>query len=292
MTARVLRRVTLTPDTFQWDVEARDLARAARAGQFVMVRLHEGSERIPLTLADIDADGGLVTLVILAAGKSTAEMMAAPEGTVLASLAGPLGVPSEVPAVRAVVLVGGGLGVAPIYPQIRAFRAAGARVTTVVGFRDRARVFWQDRLRAASDELIVVTEDGSLGERGRVTEALARRLDAGPAIDRAVAVGPLAMMRACAELTRPRGIPTVVSLNPIMVDGTGMCGSCRVLVGGRMRFACVEGPEFDGHQVDFADLELRQPRFRAEELDGLARWREDCRLVAAADRSERASSPA
>ncbi len=286
MSARVIERVTLTPDTFQWVVEARDLARAARAGQFVMVRLHEGSERIPLTLADIDAERGTVTLVILAAGKSTAEMMAAPDGTVLASLAGPLGLPSEIPGVAHVVLVGGGLGVAPIYPQVRAFRTKGARVTAVVGFRDRARAFWEERLRAASDALIVVTEDGSLGERGRVTDALDRLLEDERPVDRVIAIGPLAMMRACAERTRARSIPTVVSLNPIMVDGTGMCGSCRVLVGGHMRFACVEGPEFDGHGVDFADLEQRQPRFRAEELDGLARWRSDCRLLAAADRTE------
>ncbi|MBK7977500.1 MAG: sulfide/dihydroorotate dehydrogenase-like FAD/NAD-binding protein [Deltaproteobacteria bacterium] len=285
MTGRILRRVQLTADTFEWEVEADALARAAHPGQFVMVRLHGGSERIPLTLADFDTARGVVTLVVLAAGKSTREMMAAPEGTTLQSLAGPLGMPSEIPAVERVTLVGGGLGVAPLYPQVKAFRAAGARVTAVVGFRSRARVFWEDRFAAAGDELIVVTEDGTRGERGRVTDVLARRIADSSCGERVVAIGPLAMMRACAELTRAVAVPTIVSLNPIMVDGTGMCGSCRVLVGGRMRFACVEGPEFDGHAVDFADLALRQPRFRAEERRARA-VEESCRLVAAADRSE------
>ena len=288
MTGRIVRRVQLTADTFEWEVEAGALARAARPGQFVMVRLHDGSERIPLTLADFDAVRGVVTLVVLAAGKSTREMMAATEGTVLGSLAGPLGLPSEIPSLERVTLVGGGLGVAPLYPQVKAFRAAGARVAVVLGFRTGSRVFWADRLAAACDELHLVTEDGSCGEAGQVTDVVARLLATRACGERVVAIGPLAMMRACAELTRGAGIPTVVSLNPIMVDGTGMCGSCRVLVGGRLRFACVEGPEFDGHAVDFDDLALRQPRFRAEECAGLERWQHECRLVAAADATEHA----
>lgn len=277
----IARREQLSTTTFLWDVEAPDVARAARAGQFVMVRLHEGAERIPLTIADMDPVAGTVTLVVQALGKSTREMMEGyREGDRFQDFVGPLGKASDVRHLGAsgrVVLVGGGLGVAPIFPQARAFAAAGNVTTAILGFRERELVFWEDRFRAICDELIVCTDDGSHGRPGRVTEALAEVIGREtPAL--VVAVGPLPMMRACAEVTRPMRVPTVVSLNAIMVDGTGMCGSCRVTVDGQIRFACVEGPDFMAHGIDFAELELRQRRFRPQELKVLGEYGRACEL--------------
>jgi len=262
---QITRREQLSETTFLWDVFAPDVARAARPGQFVMIRLHAGSERIPLTIADHDAARGTITMVIAALGKSTREMMRMPEGDWFADFVGPLGLPSEVEKLGHVVLVGGGLGVAPIYPQVAAFAAAGCRVTTIVGFRNKDAIFWEERFRPHSAELIVCTDDGSYGRAGFVTVALEELVRQQPAPDRVIAIGPMPMMRACAEVTRPYAVPTVVSLDAIMVDGTGMCGSCRVTVGDKVRFACVDGPEFDAHQVRFDELKARQRRFVGHE---------------------------
>jgi glutamate synthase (NADPH/NADH) small chain len=263
---RIVRREQFSETTFLWDIFAPDVARAAQPGHFVMVRLHEGGERVPLTVADFDREWGTVTVVVQAVGKSTQEMLRDyREGDEFQDFVGPLGVASEIGSVGRVALVGGGLGVAPIFPQLRAFKEAGNRCTSIVGFRNRDLVFWEDRFRAASDELIVCTDDGSYGRPGFVTAALEDVLGAPEPPDLVVAIGPLPMMRACAEVTRARGVPTMVSLNSIMVDGTGMCGSCRVTVGGRVKFACVDGPDFDAHQVDFAELLKRQQRFRSQE---------------------------
>ncbi len=268
----IVRREDFSDVTFLLEVEAPMMARAARPGQFVIVILHERGERIPLTIADFDRGKGTITLVIQAVGKSTREMQEhCRAGTHLHALVGPMGYPSELGA-RKVVLVGGGLGVAPIYPQLRAFREAGAYVIAVVGFRSKELAFWQDRFEEASDELILCTDDGSAGIHGRVTDGLERALAAHDDIDRVIAIGPPIMMKACAEVTRPAGIETIVSMNPIMVDGTGMCGGCRVTVGDEIRFACVDGPEFDAHQVDFDDLMSRQRRFRGDERRALETW--------------------
>ena len=198
-------------------------------------------------------------------------------GSRLFAVVGPMGRPSDIPVGRAVVGVGGGLGVAPLYPHLRRWKADGAHVTAVVGFRSADAAFWLDRFAAAVDELVVCTDDGSLGLAGRVTDGLTAVLDRHASVDQVVAIGPPPMMRACAAATRPRAVPTLVSLNPIMVDGTGMCGSCRVTVGGEVRFACVDGPDFDGHQVDFDELIERLRRFHAEEAVALSRWSEHCR---------------
>ena len=281
---RIVRREGLNTSTFLWEVEAPDVAAAAQAGQFVMVRLHDGAERIPLTIADFDTEQGTVTLVVQALGRSTAEMRDRyHEGDTFADLVGPLGVPSEIDAVeppgsRHVVLVGGGLGVAPVFPQLRAFRQAGWRTTAIVGFRSADLVFWAERMGEWADELIVCSDDGSTGRHGLVTDALADVVAASPPPDLAVAIGPMVMMRACAEVTRPAGVPTVVSLNTIMVDGTGMCGSCRVTVDGHTRFACVEGPDFDAHGVDFDELLTRQRRFRTEEQAAAADYEHRCHV--------------
>ena len=262
---QILRREAFSDTTFLWEVHAPDVARSAEPGHFVMLRLHEGSERIPLTVADYDPERGSVTLVIQALGKTTLDMRDHyAQGDSFADFVGPLGLPQHVAKVGHVVLVGGGLGVAPVYPQLRAFKQAGNRVTGIIGFRNKDLVFWEDKFRAHCDELIVCTDDGSYGKPGFVTAALQEVLQRDKP-DLVVAIGPLPMMNACVETTRPFDVKTMVSLNAIMVDGTGMCGSCRVTVGHEIKFACVDGPDFDGHQVDFKELMLRQKRFKGEE---------------------------
>jgi homotetrameric NADPH-dependent glutamate synthase len=262
---RILRREAFSDTTFLWDVEAPDVAQSAQPGHFVMLRLHEGSERIPLTVADYDRERGTITMVIQALGKTTLEMRDHfKEGDSFSDFVGPLGLPQHVAKVGHVVLVGGGLGVAPVYPQLRAFKEAGNRTTSIIGFRNKDLIFWEDRFRSYSDELIVCTDDGSYGRPGFVTSALKDVLE-NDKPDLVVAIGPLPMMNACVETSRPYGVKTMVSLNAIMVDGTGMCGSCRVTVGGQVKFACVDGPDFDGHQVDFKELMIRQKRFKGEE---------------------------
>ncbi len=259
------RREAFSDTTFLWEVMAPDVARASQPGHFVMLRLHEGSERIPLTVADFDRDKGTVTLVIQALGKSTRDMRDHYKtGDTFADFVGPLGLPQHVSRAGHVVLVGGGLGVAPVFPQLREFKAAGNRTTGIIGFRNKDLVFWEDKFRQYCDELIVCTDDASYGKPGFVTAALQELLER-ERPDLVIAIGPMPMMNACVETTRPFGVKTMVSLNAIMVDGTGMCGSCRVTVGDEIKFACVDGPDFDGHQVDFRELLLRQKRFKGEE---------------------------
>ncbi len=261
----ITQREAFSDTTFLWDVHAPDVARASQPGHFIMLRLHEGSERIPLTVADFDREAGTVTLVVQALGKTTLEMRDRYKaGDTFKDFVGPLGLPQHVDKVGTVVLVGGGLGVAPVYPQLRAFREAGNRIIGIIGFRSQPLVFWEDRFREHCDELIVCTDDGSYGREGFVTDALKSVLETEHP-DLVVAIGPLPMMNACVETTRPYGVKTMVSLNAIMVDGTGMCGSCRVTVDGVVKFACVEGPDFDGHMVDFKELIARQKRFKSQE---------------------------
>ncbi len=261
----IVRRESFSETTFLWEVQAPDVARAAAPGQFVMLRLHDGSERIPLTIADYDRQAGTITMVIQALGKTTREMRDHyGEGDEFADFVGPLGLPQHVDRLGRVALVGGGLGVAPVYPQLRAFKQAGNRTTGIIGFRSRDLVFWEERFSRWCDDLMVCTDDGSHGRPGLVTDALQALLESEPQ-DLVIAIGPLPMMHACVETTRPFGVRTLVSLNAIMVDGTGMCGSCRVTVGGEVRFACVDGPDFDGHRVDFDELIARQRRFRRQE---------------------------
>jgi glutamate synthase (NADPH) small chain len=274
----ILRREQFSDTTFLWEVEAADVAASAEPGHFIMLRLHEGSERIPLTVADYDRRRGTVTLVIQALGRTTREMRDRyREGDTFLDFVGPLGLPQHVDAVGHVVLVGGGLGVAPVYPQLRAFRRAGNRITGIIGFRTRNLVFWEDRFAKHCDDLVVCTDDGSYGRPGFVTAAL-EDLCTRDRPDLVVAIGPLPMMHACVETTRPFGVRTMVSLNAIMVDGTGMCGSCRVNVGGEIKFACVDGPDFDGHRVDFKELIARQKRFKRQESEANEDYAHICNL--------------
>ena len=274
----IIRREVFSDTTFLWEVLVPDVAKSAQPGHFVMIRLHEGSERIPLTVADFDRDKGTITMVIQSLGKTTIEMRDHyREGDSFADFVGPLGMPQHVSKVGHVVLVGGGLGVAPVYPQLREFKNAGNHTTGIIGFRNKDLVFWEDRFAAFCDKLIVCTDDGSYGTPGFVTAALKEVLERDKP-DLVIAIGPLPMMRACVETTRPYGIKTMVSLNAIMVDGTGMCGSCRVSVGGEVKFACVDGPDFDGHRVDFKELMLRQGRFKEEESRASADYAHVCNV--------------
>jgi len=275
---RIERREDFSENTFLLEISHPLMARAARAGQFVIVQLHDHSERIPLTIADFDRIGGTVTLVIQAVGKSTREMQTRCQtGTGLLAMVGPMGVPSAIDDARKVVCVGGGLGVAPVYPQARAFKENGAYVIGVIGFRNRDLVFWDDKFEACCDEFIICSDDGSVGIKGLVTDGIDMAIAKHDDIDEVIAIGPPVMMKACAEATRPHGIKTTVSLNPIMVDGTGMCGGCRVKVGEGIKFACVDGPDFDGHAVDFDDLAKRLKRYAGEEAQATEKWSENCR---------------
>jgi NAD(P)H-flavin reductase len=276
---QIVQRADFSDVTFLLEIREPDMARAARPGQFVMVMSRPEGERIPLTIANFDPQRGTISLVIQAVGKTTREMQRdMVEGAHLHAMVGPMGIPSQIEGRRKVVCVGGGLGVAPIYPQARAFKLAGAHVIGVIGFRSKDLVFWHDQFESVCDEFVICSDDGSVGIKGVVTEGLRLALERHADVDEVVAIGPPVMMRACAELTRPLGIHTVVSLNPIMVDGTGMCGGCRVKIAGRTRFACVDGPDFDGHEVDFEDLIARLRRFREQEQVALDRWQQGCRI--------------
>ena len=280
----IVRREEFSEATFLLEIRHPLMAKAARPGQFVIVMEHEHGERIPLTLADFDPGRGTVTLVVQAVGKTTREMQQRCQaGTHIYALVGPMGIPSHIGHARKVVCVGGGLGVAPVYPQARAYKESGAYTIGVIGFRSKELMFWEDKFRAVCDEFIVCTDDGSEGIKGVVTAGIEQAIAQHPDIDEVVAIGPPIMMKFCAETTRPHGIKTLVSMNPVMVDGTGMCGGCRVKVGDTIKFACVDGPDFDGHAVDFDDLMTRLQRFRPSEAAALERWQESCRVRAEAE---------
>jgi NAD(P)H-flavin reductase len=275
----IVAREDFSEQSYLLEVRHPRMARAAHPGQFVIVMSHPEGERIPLTIADFDRDRGTITLVIQAIGKTTREMQqVCRQGTRLHALVGPMGIPSRIEQAKKALCVGGGLGVAPVYPQARGFKENGAYVIGVVGFRNRELMFWEDKFRAVCDELIVCTDDGSAGVKGMVTEGIRLAIAKHPDIDECVAIGPPIMMKGAAEATRPHGIRTIVSLNPVMVDGTGMCGGCRVKIGDRIQFACVDGPDFDGHRVDFDDLMARLGRYRGAEREALARFEAGCRM--------------
>ncbi len=259
----------LAPDVKRFRVLAPRVATYWAPGQFVIVRVDETGERIPLTVAGVDRDAGWIELIVQGVGKTTRLLNTLEEGDAIADVSGPLGRPSEIEDFGTTAVIGGGVGTAIAYPTARALADAGNRVIVIVGGRTADLVILVDRLELFADEVIVTTDDGTRGRHGMVTDALVEVLDR-EQIDRVIAIGPIPMMRAVADLTRPDGIPTVVSLNPIMVDGTGMCGGCRVLVGGETRFACVDGPEFDAHMVDFGLLATRNRAYCEFERTRLA----------------------
>ncbi len=253
-------------------IEAPAIARKALPGQFVVVRVDEVGERIPLTLADWDEKEGSITLVVMQVGTTTYKLATFKSGDFLLNLIGPLGSPSHIEKFGTVVCVGGGVGIAPIFPIARALKQVQNKVISIIGARNQSLLFWEERLRGVSDELIVTTDDGSYARKGVVTEPLKEVLERGERIDRVIAIGPAIMMKFCSLTTKPFGVKTIVSLNPIMVDGTGMCGCCRVLVGGITKFTCVDGPEFDGHEVDWDLLMARQRIYLPEEKRSLELW--------------------
>jgi ferredoxin--NADP+ reductase len=264
---RILRKIELVPNIFEMVVEAPRLAKKGRPGQFVIVMGDEHGERVPLTIADQDREAGTITLVLMVVGTSSAKLSKLMVGDDLYALMGPLGQASEIENVGTVVMVAGGVGTAPIYPIAKAMRECGNRVISIQGARSADLLFWRDRMASVSDEHIVTTDDGSFGRRGVVTEPLRDLLEERPdgEIGCVYAIGPAIMMKFCAETTRPFGVKTIVSLNTVMVDGTGMCGGCRVRLGEDVKFTCVDGPEFDGHLVDWDLMMDRQKIYVAEE---------------------------
>ena len=276
----IVTREDFSDVTYLLEVRHPLMAKAAKPGQFVIVMLNEQGERIPLTIADFDKKKGTVTLVIQAVGKTTRQMQQECKvGTRLYGMVGPMGIPSPMSHAKKVICVGGGLGVAPIFPQARGFKEAGAYVIAVLGFRNKDLVFWEDKFRSACDELILCTNDGSAGMKGMITDGIKIALAGHPDVEEVVAIGPPIMMKAAADATRAAKLKTMVSVNPIMVDGTGMCGGCRVKVGDQVKFACVDGPDFDGHMVDFDDLMLRLSRYTKVEKNAHERWSESCRMT-------------
>lgn len=262
---QIMKKRKLHDTVSLMEVHAPAIAKKARPGQFIILRIDEDGERIPLTIAGYDREAGTITIIFQKVGYTTLKLDALEEGDFLLDFVGPLGKASEFEGMRRVAVIGGGLGVAIAYPQAKALHEMGVEVDVIVGFRTADLMILIDELKESCANLFVMTDDGSNGHKGFVTDALNLRLDAGTKYDTVIAIGPLPMMRAVCNLTKDRGIRTIVSMNPIMIDGTGMCGGCRVTVGGKTRFACVDGPDFDGHEVDFDEAIARSRIFRAEE---------------------------
>ena len=263
---RILKKQELSPGILEYDIEAPRVAKKALPGQFIVLRVKEEGERVPLTIADFDREEGIVTILFQVVGASTELLASLQEGDSILDFVGPLGQPSELSDhMGTVVFVGGGIGVAPVYPIARAAHELGNKVISILGAKTKDILIFEDRMRAISDEVLITTDDGSYGIKGFVTNAIEELVKRGEKIDQVTAIGPGVMMKSVAEATRPYGIKTIVSLNPIMVDGTGMCGGCRVQVGEETKFACVDGPEFDGHLVDFQGLMARGRMYRTQE---------------------------
>ena len=273
---RIVKREQLNPTVVSMEIEAPAVAKRARAGQFIILRVDAEGERIPLTVAGYDRDAGTVRIIFQTVGASTMLLAAKREGEFIADFVGPLGKPTEVEDVERVCVVGGGVGCAIALPVVQALHAQGCCVHAIAGFRNKDLVILEDEFAASSNALQIMTDDGSYGERGNVTVPLKALLESGEKFDRVIAIGPLIMMKFVVETVRPYGIPVVVSMNPIMIDGTGMCGGCRLTVGGKTKFACVDGPEFDGYEVDFDEAMSRGNMYR----DFEAHAREDaCNLL-------------
>jgi NAD(P)H-flavin reductase len=269
---KILKREDLVPNIHLFEVEAPAVARKAQPGQFVVVRIDETGERIPVTVADFDRKNGTITIVFMEVGTTTHHLAELKAGDSILNFVGPLGIPTHIEKYGTVVCVSGGFATAVIRPIARALKEKGNKVISIMGARNKDLVFWEDELRSVSDELIVTTDDGSYARKGLVTEPLKELLDSGQKIDLVIAIGPSIMMKFSALTTKPYGVKTIVSLNPIMVDGTGMCGCCRVSVGGETKFACVDGPDFDAHQVDWDLLMARQKSYIPEEKLSFDEW--------------------
>ncbi len=268
----IVHKEHLAPMVIRYRVHAPEIAAKRKAGQFVLIRVCENGERIPLTIADADAAKGTITLIVQSVGKTTNQMAEMQVGDQLNSIAGPLGTPTHIDNYGTVVTIGGGIGIAPLYPITQAMKAAGNHIITILGARNKDLLILEQEMRSLADELIVTTDDGSHGRSGLVTTALKELIGNGVHIDMVVAIGPAIMMKSVAEVTRPFIIPTLASLNSIMVDGTGMCGGCRVTVGGETKFVCVDGPEFDAHHVVWDEMMQRLNMYKAHECRAMERY--------------------
>lgn len=265
MSYKIVKKADLNSQIYLMEIEAPLVARKAAPGQFVILRIDEKGERVPFTIADFDKEKGTVTVIIQAVGKTTRDLSKLNEGDTILDFAGPLGIPTPLEGLKKVAVIGGGLGTAIAYPQAKKLKELGAEVTAISGFRSKEYIILEDEMNAVSDKLIITTDDGSNGLQGFVTDRLREELESGEKYDEVIAIGPLVMMRAVCNLTKEYDIPTTVSMNPVMIDGTGMCGGCRVIVGGETKFACVDGPDFDGHKIDWDAAVKRQQMFKAYE---------------------------
>ena len=272
----IVEKNDLAAKVYRYVIKAPQIVKKARAGQFVILRLAEDGERIPITLADWDVAQGTITLYVQAVGKTTIMMSRMKAGDSLMDVVGPFGIPSHVEAGKTFVAIGGGFGIAAIHPIVRAHKMVGNKTISIIGSRSKDLLLMEDEMRAISDEVRIATDDGSYGTKGFVTTILKSMLEKNEPADVVLAIGPVVMMKAVADLTRPRGVQTLVSLNPIMMDGTGMCGACRVVVGNKMQFACVDGPEFDAHAVDFDLLMARQKMYSPQEKISLEIFEKIC----------------
>ena len=269
---KIAKKERLNEQVTLMEIEAPLVAKKAQPGQFIIFRIKDGGERIPLTIADYDREKGTVTIIFQKVGKTTKELDTLNEGDYILDFVGPLGTASHLEGYKKVAVIGGGLGTAIAYPQAKELSRLGAEVHSIIGFRNKDLVILEDKVNAVSDKTVVMTDDGSNGNKGFVTNALKELIDSGENYDLVIAIGPLIMMKMICELTRPYGIKTIVSMNPVMIDGTGMCGGCRVEVGGETKFACVDGPDFDGHLVDFDLAMRRQQMYKKHERES------DCRV--------------
>lgn len=259
---KIVRKKELNPTVTLMEIEAPFVAKKAEPGQFIILRVDSEGERIPLTVADYDREKGTVTIIFQIVGSTTSLLNQKNEGEYIEDFVGPLGTPSQTEGLNKVAVIGGGVGCAIAYPVAKKLHENGCEVHSVVGFRNRDLVILEDEFKAASDKFVMMTDDGSCGEKGLVTDALKQLIESGEKYDEVIAIGPLIMMKFVAQLTKEYGIKTVVSMNPIMIDGTGMCGGCRLTVGGETKFACVDGPDFDGHQVDFDEAMERASMYK------------------------------
>lgn len=265
MSYKIVNKKMLNPQVFLMDIEAPLVARKAEPGQFIILRIDEYGERVPFTVSDFDRENGIITIIVQIAGKTTKDLSMLESGDEILDFAGPLGMPTELEGFKKVAVIGGGLGTAIAYPQAKKLHQMGTEVHAITGFRDSSFVILEDELKIVSDKLIITTDDGSNGTKGFVTDRLKELIESGEKYDAVIAIGPLVMMKAVSELTKIYGIKTIVSMNPIMIDGTGMCGGCRVKVGNETKFACVDGPDFDGHLIDWQAAMNRQKMFINEE---------------------------
>jgi ferredoxin--NADP+ reductase len=275
---KVIKKENLGPEMVLMEINAPHVTRHMQPGQFVILRVNEKGERIPLTVADFDSEKGRITIVFQKVGKTTYMLGSIPEGGSILDVTGPLGTPSEINKFGTVVCIGGGIGVAPIYPIARKLKSEGNGVISIIGYRSKNYVFWEEKMKSVSGKLMIATNDGTYGEKGFVTDILKKLLESAIKIDRIITIGPAIMMKAVSDMTKPKKIRTIASLNSLMVCGMGMCGACRITVGGETKLTCSDGPDFDAHLVDFNELMERLNVYKDEEKQTFEKWKMEARI--------------